>query len=294
MKCPICGSDTSIKIKGCRDNLYHLTDAEFNVEFCDNCKVGLSTPTLSMEELSAMYPVEYEAYVNRKSIMDFLQVLKYKQDIHVIKKYLQKYNKKINRIFEFGSGRGQFLFTLSKAFDVECTGVEMSESGCNAAKNLYGIELKNASAQNYRFIEKNDLVVMRHVLEHIDEFNEILHSIYNEGLNDGGILFLKLPCFNSYEAKKFGKHWKSLDLPRHRVHFTDIGIKKLLEQIGFRNVKIIREVIPTDYDESLQIKKMGRVYKRGGVARILRCAGYQLMLLSKKHEAGRMMVVAQK
>ncbi|MBE5959653.1 MAG: class I SAM-dependent methyltransferase [Lachnospiraceae bacterium] len=294
MKCPICGSDSKTIIEGCKDNLYHLTDDEFSVEFCDSCKIGFSTPVMSAEELSAMYPVEYEAYVNRKNIMDLLQVLKYMQDIKVIRKYLKTNNHEIKKIFEFGSGRGQFLFTLSKEFDGECTGVEMSKSGCSAAKKLYGIDLYNVSAQNYKFKEKNDLVVMRHVLEHIDEFNDVLKSIYDEGLSEGGVLFLKLPCFNSYEVEKFGKDWKSLDLPRHRVHFTDAGINKALKQIGYKNIEIIREVIPTDYDESLQIRKRGRVYKRGGVARIIRCAVYQLFLLTKKQQAGRMMVIAQK
>lgn len=134
---------------------------------------------------------------------------------------------------------------------------------------------------------------MRHVLEHINNFDAVVENIKENGLKDGGILFLKLPKLNSYETKKFGKFSSGLDMPRHRVHFTDIGIKEFLLNSGFKNVKIFNEVVPSSFDRSMQYKKMGREYL-SDKSKIFRYIWIELKLLMNKKQASRMIVVAKK
>lgn len=293
MNCPICKGKV-YKVGGGTDYCYHLTSEECSVMFCDKCGIAITAPEMSLEQLSKLYPDDYVAYQKQSNVMNILQKYKYRQDIRRIDGFAKENNHKIKKVFEFGAGNGQFLRSFQDYKGVECFGIEMSKAGCNAAKDFFGLELECRTAQNYMFKGTYDLIVMRHVLEHIDEFRDVLNNVYQHGLNENGILFIKVPCFNSYESRRFGRYWKDLDVPRHRVHFTDYGLKGILEKIGFKKIKIIREIIPTVFDGSLQIKKKGCVYKRGGILKLFRALVYYPFLYTKKKEACRMIMLAQK
>lgn len=145
--------------------------------------------------------------------------------------------------FEIGAGRGEFLSQSSKlGFSV--AGMESSRAGRDFAQKNYNIILQSGFAGDLEFGEKYDLIIARHVLEHLNNPRQILKKI-KTGLADGGIIFLKLPRLDSWEAKFFGKYWDGYDLPRHRFHYSAEGIKKLLQSLGFSQIKIIGEAVPS-------------------------------------------------
>ena len=96
------------------------------------------------------------------------------------------------------------------------------------------------------FTKKYDIIVLRHVLEHINGYGECLKQIIESGLKPGGCLFIKIPRMDSWESAFFGKFWSGYDLPRHRVHFSKAGLKKLLSNLGYINIKVKSEVVPND------------------------------------------------
>jgi hypothetical protein len=96
------------------------------------------------------------------------------------------------------------------------------------------------------------VVVLRHVLEHLNDYNNLLIKIFESGLKENGLLFIKTPRIDSWEASLFGKYWHGYDLPRHRVHFTKEGIEKLLSGIGYSEIKIKNEVVPYDIVRSIK------------------------------------------
>ncbi|MBI4947472.1 MAG: class I SAM-dependent methyltransferase [Bacteroidetes bacterium] len=249
MNCPVCNNECKILFEDGKD--YFILDGNsptFGISYCDNCEIGLSTPFLSDDKLLSYYPDEYEAYKPKKSFAAFLQTKKYRSDLKII---LKKTGYKNPTLFEIGSGRGEFLNEAKKAgFIVE--GIEPGKSGIDFAKNNFNIDLQNGFASEIRYNKKYNVIVARHVLEHINGFNKCLADIYQSGLVNSGLLFIKIPRFDSWEARFFGKFCSGFDLPRHRVHFTKKGIKKLLSQIGFVNIKILDEVVPSDIIRSLQ------------------------------------------
>jgi hypothetical protein len=78
-----------------------------------------------------------------------------------------------------------------------------------------------------------DLVVLCHVLEHLSDPKATLEEI-RRLLKPGGRLAVSVPNFSSWQARLMGPAWFHLDLPRHLFHFPAHGLRRLLEQAGFR------------------------------------------------------------
>lgn len=264
----------------------------FSIYYCNNCKIGYTYPPMDDETLSRYYPPGFEAYVSKHGLLNTLQIYKYRSDMRIIQKYMRKIPAKV---YEIGAGRGQFIATLKSYWkNVEfLQGSEQSEAGVENARKEHGIDLECKRADDIVFSQRYNLIVLRHVLEHLNNFDAVIRNIYENGLEDGGVLFLKVPKLNSYETKKFGKFSHDLDLPRHRVHFTDVGMRRILESSGFKNIKIYNEIVPASYDRSMQYKKMGREYLPNK-GKIFRYIWIEAALLRHRKNAGRMILIAEK
>ena len=121
-----------------------------------------------------------------------LQVVKYRADMRMIKRYLKK---EPIKVYEIGSGRGQFLAELKKKWkDISVLqGAEQSEEGVKNALEEYGIVLECKRADDIGFTQKYTLIVLKHVLEHLNNFDRVLQNIYNNGLGEGGYYFSNFP-----------------------------------------------------------------------------------------------------
>jgi SAM-dependent methyltransferase len=76
------------------------------------------------------------------------------------------------------------------------------------------------------------VVTLWHVLEHLDDPGSALSAI-RSWLRPGGGLLVGVPNLASLQARIGGERWYHLDVPRHRVHFTERGIHALLNRCGF-------------------------------------------------------------
>ncbi|MBU2600459.1 class I SAM-dependent methyltransferase [bacterium] len=254
--CPVCNSECRVIINDGKDYfILNGNSPTFGIVYCNNCEIGISVPPMTNEELSDYYPKDYEAYKPKKSFPAWLQTKKYRSDLKIIRKIVGKTN---CSLFEIGSGRGEFLNEAKKkGFHVE--GIEPSKSGVEYAKQNYGIILQQRYASDIIFKKKYHVIVIRHTLEHLNDFLGCLKNIYHNGIDDNGCMFIKVPRFDSQEFKLFGKLSSGLDLPRHRVHFTKLGIEKLLIKIGFNKIVIKSEIVPSDIIRSfLYYSKYGK------------------------------------
>ena len=299
-ECRICGGMTKVLFNDGAD--FFLLDGRspaFGVSYCSICEIGYSFPALPPDEFSIYYPDDFEAYVPKKTFWGFLQKIKYGSDLKKISAYLDPGQK---FLFEVGAGRGEFL-RAAKDRGFEVSGIEPGGQGVRFAASQYDIHLNQVFASEMRFERPWDVIVARHVLEHLDGFRECLEKIYQKGLARGGLLFLKLPRMDSWEAKKFGKFWHGFDLPRHRVHFTKGGLSRILKGIGFCEIFIQGEVVAEDMIRSIRYHAL---HAAPGIQKILaqcfnslphglkfmicQLAGYLLCPWG----AGRMIVVARK
>lgn len=245
--CSICNGKL-IRLEDNGKDYFTGVEGEFFLDFCEDCKVGYTNPMLSNKELEKYYPIEYESFTPKKSFYQFIQNLKYKSDLKLIKKFLKRNDNP--KLFEIGTGRGEFL-SFAQKYGFIVNGIEPGKQGVKIAKEKYGLDIENCFIDNYIFKEKYDIIVMRHVFEHFNNFIDVINNIQKNGLRNEGILFIKIPRLDSWEYKLFGKYWHGLDFPRHRVHFTKKGLINFITKYNFRIELCESETVYSDTQRSI-------------------------------------------
>jgi SAM-dependent methyltransferase len=132
-------------------------------------------------------------------------------------------------LLDVGAGRGRFV-AAARAAGWAASGIEPSERGVSAAASVYGVSLERGGLADASGTW--DVVVLWHVLEHLDDPGAAL-ALLSSLVAPGGTLLVGVPNLASVQARIGGSRWYHLDLPRHRTHFTPAGLRALLERHGF-------------------------------------------------------------
>jgi 2-polyprenyl-3-methyl-5-hydroxy-6-metoxy-1,4-benzoquinol methylase len=133
------------------------------------------------------------------------------------------------RILDIGCGMGFLLSGLNPGW--ERYGVEVSRLAAeNASKwgNIHIGELAGAGYQDDFF----DMVVMYHVLEHMEDPISAIIEV-RRILKPEGILLLGTPDFDSGCARRFGKNYRLLHDDTHISLFTNDSMHRFLRDYGF-------------------------------------------------------------
>ncbi len=135
------------------------------------------------------------------------------------------------RLLDAGAGRGRFV-AAARAAGYAASGIEPSARGSEAAAML-GLPVIRATIDDAVIGPSSlDIVTLWHVLEHLDDPGSALSRISTWLREDGG-LPVGVPNLHSAQARIGGERWYHLDLPRHCVHFTPLGLHELLRARGF-------------------------------------------------------------
>ncbi len=136
------------------------------------------------------------------------------------------------RLLDVGAGRGRFVVAALGA-GYAARGLEPSTRGVVAAREEYGVALEQADVEGASVGEGSvDALSLWHVLEHLEDPRAALVTLRG-WLAPGGVLLVGVPNLDSWQARLAGERWYHLDLPRHRTHFTPLGLTTLLEETGF-------------------------------------------------------------
>lgn len=127
-------------------------------------------------------------------------------------------------LLDFGCGNGQFLRTFNKAYpNWKLSGHEFGNKYKETVKKINNVE--NFYTCNIKEIQKKfDLIIMLHVLEHIDDPIKFL-SLLKEKLSDDGIMIIEVP--------NFLKNPFDLLIADHATHFSSTTLLNLLKKSGF-------------------------------------------------------------
>jgi SAM-dependent methyltransferase len=219
--CICCGSSKS--------QLRPTSDPRFQLRRCCHCGTASTVPFPSPEELEKHYDQSYYGLNNVKFIQTIERMI-----VWINRRRAMWIHHRIpshSQILEIGCGRGLLLGALRR-LQHECQGIERSDLAASAAKRL-GVPIQTVSLEDCAFQDESfDAIVLWHVLEHLNGLSENLTSIQRI-LKPGGMLFLEVPNFSSWQAVLSGCHWFHLDIPRHLFHFSSNGLAKLLKRYGF-------------------------------------------------------------
>jgi predicted SAM-dependent methyltransferase len=81
-----------------------------------------------------------------------------------------------------------------------------------------------------------DLIMLNHVLEHIDDQLTLLENL-KKRLNPNGICMIRIPTCSSFAWQKYGSNWVQIDAPRHLFIHSLKSISIITEKAGLKIIK---------------------------------------------------------
>lgn len=137
------------------------------------------------------------------------------------------------RVLDVGAGPGRMVAALAEG-GYNAAGIEPSKRSVALAHRA-GRAVQRRALFDHSDSEL-DAAVLWHVLEHLDDPAAALATV-RAWLRPGGLLLVGVPNLASLQAEIAGAAWFHLDAPRHRVHFTADGARRLLARSGFEVVR---------------------------------------------------------
>ncbi len=131
------------------------------------------------------------------------------------------------------------------------TGLEPSAARAAVARKR-GIRVLSCYAEDLDDDERYDLIVIRHVVEHLENPKNLLSSFVSR-LNPGGLLLVVVPNIDCIGRKIFDSDWTWV-LPWHCNFFNPRSLKYLLEGCGYNVAKSWQTPSPLWYPESFALK----------------------------------------
>jgi len=233
MKCKICNSQ----------NLSIYLDNPKILE-CNDCKNSF--------RLKAPLAIE-KMYSFRIPMPDFFSTkLRNRHHIDLIERNIGFKN--IQSILEIGSGNGKLIKRIRhEHHDVKITVIEPGSYFKKELSKIKNISIINDYIENVNINEKFDLIIMSHVLEHLEKPVENLIFIYEKFLKINGYLYIDIPN-KDYELRNI--HGAMIAPVIHLFFFAGIGIKNILMDIGFKEEFIFGNkysTLPNRFIHSLEL-----------------------------------------
>jgi 2-polyprenyl-3-methyl-5-hydroxy-6-metoxy-1,4-benzoquinol methylase len=266
--CPLCGSREV-------HFLWHVTDKKFRRPGrfaywrCAGCGLVMLHPRLNERDLAPYYP-DYVTVVRRRD--NFRQRLKrmvaedwygYGTDRPGMTGWLRKAatfplrrllsqlppKRRGGRVLDIGCGSGGYLAFLAD-LGWACEGIEQGPNSRRYAQQELGLTVHSDLRQLQNFPDRCfDVVTMWHVIEHLADPFETLGAVHRV-LKPGGLLMLRTPNADSWEARLFQGRWYGVDAPRHLHLFSPGTLERCLARAGFSSTDVRYQYHPVDCSRS--------------------------------------------
>ncbi|MGH2959532.1 MAG: class I SAM-dependent methyltransferase [Solirubrobacterales bacterium] len=227
-------------------------------------------------ELAAYYPEDYNPYADWQAPSGLLAALSRAIRNFITRRAisslpLSAIADEKGQAMDVGCGRGDLgALLISRGWSV--TGVEPSADAAASAAEK-GLETKVGTLGSVDLAGRQfDAITFQHSLEHVTDPAADL-ALVSELLVPGGKLLVSVPNFGSLQRRVFNGRWFHLDLPRHRFHYTDAGLRALAEGAGLKVAATGSSSSPVGLPGSLSYVVFGRwVFNGPIVARVITLA----------------------
>lgn len=267
--CPACGTPLREEIDVTGVDRALGVPGEFNIRICQNCGTGKTYPIVAEEDLAALYEGDYPQHTGWKPNLISRLIFNPAHAIYVKRLMscmpLSATRHRVGRFLDVGCGSGWVSEQLNKR-GWRSEGIEPTTAGCELARQK-GVEVHQGTINTLTELETGayDAVLFFHALEHVADPRQDLERAI-ELLAPGGQLLIGIPNFGCWQRKAFGTDWLMLELPRHRTHFTEQGLRTLVESLGLKVERTTKGTSIGTLPKTLQIRHSGRVKSASGFA----------------------------
>ncbi len=153
------------------------------------------------------------------------------------KEILNLIPKKTGNILDVGSGIGWVVDEANKR-GYRGTGIDINSEYVTAGKKFLRVDLRTISLEKFQTGERFDVVILKHVLEHIAEPKLFLGKV-KKLMKPGGFLIVSCPNIDSLMSRIFLDRWYGLQPQQHRWQFTKKSLPKVIKENGFTIEKVV-------------------------------------------------------
>ncbi|MBI3559376.1 class I SAM-dependent methyltransferase [Candidatus Gottesmanbacteria bacterium] len=140
-------------------------------------------------------------------------------------------------LLDVGCGLGWVVAEAQKR-GFQALGIDKNKRIISVGREKLKVSLQPVSLEKFSSQKKFNVIILKHVLEHIEKSKIFLRKIYRL-LIPGGYLIVSCPNMNSLMARIFLDRWYGLRPMEHRWQFTPKTLSKTLEDNNFKIEKII-------------------------------------------------------
>ena len=195
---------------------------------CGSCKI-----IIQPKKFKNLYDNQESSNYNfRKNFFYYLKKITFMFYIFNLKKIF--YKKK--DILDYGCGSGEFAIALNSYYkkkNIYTADVfKLDRQFIPKVKKHYQINKNELNGKKF------DIILMRHVFEHIFNLNNFLKKIKKNFKNKDSLLVIEVPNMNSLWRKILKKRWPGYFYPFHYYVFS----KKFLKDYFYTNgLKVVEE-----------------------------------------------------
>jgi 2-polyprenyl-3-methyl-5-hydroxy-6-metoxy-1,4-benzoquinol methylase len=248
--CSLCGSsDLTFVVEG-TDRSFPEYQQRYAFYRCQRCGLTALQPRPSTpEELATIYPDNYDSYMGEEQkLLVFLRQIAWLPEIAEI----LAFTRPESPILEIGCATGEFLATLRRYGRQNVVGTDWSLNASQIAQKRHGLQVYTGDLLELELpVEHFDLIVTRHVLEHVADPRRTLEQV-NKLLRPGGLAIFTIPNIDSHTASLFGPHWYGWQIPRHFHLFPRRTLGWLFNLTGLHPVRLHYSPAPNVWIGSLR------------------------------------------
>ena len=140
-----------------------------------------------------------------------------------------------NRLLDIGCGAGGLLLAARKN-GWNAQGLEVAGQATEHVRSL-GFEVFHGELQQAEFPSQHfDVITAAEILEHLSEPRLLVQEVARI-LRPGGLFWTTTPHAHGLSARVLGLKWRCVCPPEHLQLFSVAGIKSLLRDVGFRQIR---------------------------------------------------------
>lgn len=238
---------------------YHYSDFETFIYRCNSCTFEFMRP-LPLADVTnrKMESIDDAEMFNSSLLKKLHERLIIQPEIRRARDIL---GRKDFSMLDVGCGTG-WISKIWADSGALVTGLEPSETRAEIARKR-SLRVLSCYAEELATDEHFDLIVIRHVIEHLEKPADILRTLATR-LTPGGLLLVVVPNIDCIGQKVFNTDWTWV-LPWHCNFFNPHSLRKLLDASGYTICRMYQTPSPLWYPESFRRRfpRLGKLIGSG-------------------------------